>query len=145
MAKESKNNEKKIKTSKGKSNFAKDTKAELKKVIWPNPKQLFNNTVAVIVIVVIIGIIVFLLDLCFDKINGYGIEKLKEAVQSENAVVQEDTGMEEENEPLEIEPESIEEGELSEENPEVTVEETHETAEESGEEQADTESETQGE
>ena len=93
MAKESKNKDKKVKASKpskGKSSFAKDTKAELKKVIWPNPKQLFNNTFAVITIVIIIGIIVFILDVCFDKVNSYGIDKLKEAVQSEEVVTEEE-------------------------------------------------------
>ena len=87
MAKESKNKEKKMnktKPSKGKSSFAKDTKAELKKVIWPNSKQLVNNTVAVITIVVIIGLIVFILDACFNRISSFGIEKLRGIVQTEN-------------------------------------------------------------
>ena len=83
MAKEAKSKEKKAKASKEKkSTFLKDTKAELKKVIWPSPKQLFNNTVAVIVIVLIVGIIVFLLDFCFTKINEFGVDKLKSTVQS---------------------------------------------------------------
>ena len=29
--------------SKNKKSFFKDFKAELKKVVWPTPKQLFNN------------------------------------------------------------------------------------------------------
>ena len=37
--------------SKNKKSFSKDFKAELKKVVWPTPKQLLNNTVAVITIV----------------------------------------------------------------------------------------------
>ena len=89
MAKEAKNKEKKIKDStskkdskKEKRHFFKDVKAELKKVIWPTPKQLLNNTLAVIVSVIIVGVIVFLLDLCFEKINTFGIEKLKTVVQS---------------------------------------------------------------
>ena len=89
MAKEAKNKEKKIKDStskkdskKEKRHFLKDVKAELKKVIWPTPKQLLNNTLAVIASVIIVGVIVFLLDLCFEKINTFGIEKLKTVVQS---------------------------------------------------------------
>ena len=89
MAKEAKNKEKKMKdntskknSKKEKKNFFKSVKAELKKVIWPTPKQLFNNTLAVIVSVVIVGVIVFLLDLCFEKINTFGIDKLKTVVQS---------------------------------------------------------------
>ena len=69
--------------SKEKRHFFKDVKAELKKVIWPTPKQLLNNTVAVIVIVLIVGAIVFLLDLCFEQLNSRGIEQLKSIVQSD--------------------------------------------------------------
>ena len=89
MAKEAKKKEKKMKdntnkkdSKKDKRHFFKDVKAELKKVIWPTPKQLLNNTIAVIVSVIIVGVIVFLLDLCFEKINTFGIEKLKTVVQS---------------------------------------------------------------
>ena len=89
MAKEAKNKEKKMKdntnkkdSKKEKRHFFKDVKAELKKVIWPTPKQLLNNSLAVIVSVIIVGVIVFLLDLCFEKINTFGIEKLKTVVQS---------------------------------------------------------------
>jgi preprotein translocase SecE subunit len=57
-------------------------KAELKKVVWPTPKQLVNNTVAVIAFVLIFAIIVFVLDVCFDSINKYGILKLQQKVQS---------------------------------------------------------------
>ena len=53
------------KESKDKKHFFKDFKAELKRVIWPTPKQLVNNTVAVITIVLITPIIVFALDLVF--------------------------------------------------------------------------------
>ena len=89
MAKEAKNKEKKVKEKK---HFLKDVKAELKKVIWPTPKQLFNNTAAVIVIVLIIGVIVFLLDVCFEKMNSFGVEKLKTIVQStQNEEVEEST------------------------------------------------------
>ena len=89
MAKEAKKKEKKMKdntnkkdSKKDKRHFFKDVKAELKKVIWPTPKQLLNNTLAVIASVLIVGVIVFLLDLCFEKINTFGIEKLKTVVQS---------------------------------------------------------------
>ena len=61
--------------AKNKKSFWKSFKAELKKVTWPTPKQLFNNTVAVITIVLITAIIVFVLDFAFEKMNEYGIEK----------------------------------------------------------------------
>ena len=77
---------KEVKSKKEKKHFFKDFKAELKKVIWPTPKQLVNNTVAVITIVLITGVIVFALDLAFEKMNTYGINKLKEMVDSRNEV-----------------------------------------------------------
>ncbi len=49
--------------NKNKKSFSKDFKAELKKVIWPTPKQLVNNTIAVITIVLITTAIVFVLDI----------------------------------------------------------------------------------
>ncbi len=66
--------------------FFKDFKAELKKVIWPTPKQLVNNTVAVITIVLITAAIVFVLDFAFEKMNTYGINKIKSMVESNNTV-----------------------------------------------------------
>ena len=88
MPKQTNNKDKKVKESKKrekkeKRHFFKDVKAELKKVIWPTPKQLLNNTVAVIVIVLIVGAIVFLLYLCFEQLNSRGIEQLKSIVQSD--------------------------------------------------------------
>jgi preprotein translocase subunit SecE len=61
MAKKESKNENKVK-----KHFFKDFKAELKKVIWPTPKQLFNSTVAVVTIVLISAVIVFALDVVFE-------------------------------------------------------------------------------
>ena len=77
MAKKENRNENKVK-----KHFFKDFKAELKKVIWPTPKQLVNNTVAVVVIVLITAAIVFVLDLVFMGMNEYGVNKLKTHIQS---------------------------------------------------------------
>ena len=60
----------------------KSFKAELKKVSWPTPKQLFNNTVAVLAIVIITAAIVFVLDFTFESMNRYGIDKIKNAVSN---------------------------------------------------------------
>ena len=60
MAKNENKNDNKVK-----KNFFKDFKAELKRVIWPTPKQLLNNTTAVVTIVIITAIIVFALDAVF--------------------------------------------------------------------------------
>ena len=77
-------NKKQNKEKKEKKHFMKDFKAELKKVIWPTPKQLLNNTTAVITIVLITAIIVFALDFAFEKMNQYGIEKIKSVVVTES-------------------------------------------------------------
>lgn len=74
--------EEKKKVKREKKNFFKNFKAELKKVIWPTPKQLANNTIAVITIVLITAIIVFVLDFAFEALNQYGINKLRDAVRS---------------------------------------------------------------
>ena len=70
------------KDNKNKKSFFKGLKAELKKVIWPTPKQLLNNTVAVITIVLITTVIVFVLDLAFESLNKYGIDRIKESIQT---------------------------------------------------------------
>mgnify|MGYP001075105916 CR=1 FL=1 len=77
-----------------KKHYFKDFKAELKKVIWPTPKQLINNTITVIAMVLITAVIVFALDLIFESANKYGLEKIKDVVSSNatntvnNAVVE---------------------------------------------------------
>ena len=69
-------------TKSAKKHFWKDFKAELKKVIWPTPKQIVNNTATVIGIVLITVAIVFVLDVAFDALNTYGINKLKTIVDN---------------------------------------------------------------
>ena len=76
------NNKKSKKEEKNKKHFFKDFKAELKRVVWPTPKQLLNSTVAVIVIVLVVGIIVFALDFGFELLNKYGINKLQSNLQN---------------------------------------------------------------
>ena len=81
MAKNDKVNEK------NKKHYFKDFKAELKKVIWPTPKQLLNNTVAVLTIVAITAVLVFILDVVFDLFNKYiitGLQSKVETTYSEN-------------------------------------------------------------
>ena len=40
----------------------KDTKAELKKVVWPTKKQIVNNTVWVLVLVILVAAVVLGID-----------------------------------------------------------------------------------
>ena len=70
------------KNNKKQKHFWKDFKAELKKVIWPTKSQVVNNTIIVIVIVIIVTALCFILDLAFEALNTYGIDKLKATVQN---------------------------------------------------------------
>ncbi len=85
------------KEKKENKHFFKDFKAELKRVIWPTPKQLVNNTVAVITIVLITAVIVFALDFVFKTVDDYGINKLKEVVGTRNEESNTTTSNEETN------------------------------------------------
>lgn len=87
--KEAKTNKKE--NNKNKKSFSKDFKAELKKVVWPTPKQLVNNTVAVITIVLVTAAIVFVLDLTFETLNKHGVNKIKEVVSANNTVADDNT------------------------------------------------------
>ena len=86
-AKSAENKAKKVaKTDKKeKKNFFKEFKAELKRVSWPTMKQLVNNTSAVIAIVLLVSAIVFVLDVIFENLNVYGVEKLKALVTSSSS------------------------------------------------------------
>jgi len=116
---------------KKKKTFVKDFKAELKKVTWPTPKQLVNNTVGVIFITLIVAVIVFVLDLTFDSVNKYGINGLKGIVESSNSVSTEDVAESDEDgategnsDDLELS-EDVENAEVV--NNEVSAEETENT------------------
>jgi len=68
------------KEEKNKRHFFKDFKAELKRVVWPTPKQLLNSTIAVITIVLVIGVTVFVLDMGFELLNKQNA-KLQSSLQ----------------------------------------------------------------
>ena len=74
------NNEKDVNKKNG--HYFKDMKAELKKVVWPSPKQTANNTIAVIVFALAIAIIVFALDSVFNAIYKYGVTPVQEKITS---------------------------------------------------------------
>ena len=132
MPKEAKNKEnKKVKKAKDKKSFFKDTKAELKKVIWPTSKQLVNNTLAVIAVVLIIGIIVLVLDVCFEKINEFGVDKLKTTIQSSQSNNEETTNQNTESKSTDTETSEAE-------NSDATVEGQNESTETTSEQSEDT-------
>ena len=81
-----------VKTEKKENkHFFKEFKAELKRVSWPTMKQLVNNTTAVIAIVLLVSAIVFILDVVYESLNVYGVDKLKALVTSSSSeTVEED-------------------------------------------------------
>ena len=46
--------------------FFKEVKSELKKVVWPSRKQVVNNTLIVLALVILIGLFIFGLDTLFN-------------------------------------------------------------------------------
>ena len=107
--------------NKNKKSFFKDFKAELKKVVWPTPKQLINNTTAVVTIVLITAVIVFVLDLTFETLNKNGIDKVKSIINSssENTITGENTVS---NETVTTDEEQSETAESNTENQEIVTE-----------------------
>lgn len=45
--------------------FFKDLKSEIKKVVWPSKKQIKNNTVVVLVFMAVTGVFIWLFDFIF--------------------------------------------------------------------------------
>lgn len=45
--------------------FFKEVKSELKKVVWPGKNQVVKNTLVVIAVVILVGIVIWLLDAVF--------------------------------------------------------------------------------
>ena len=50
--------------------FFKGVKSELKKVVWPTKKQLINNTMMVVVLVVALAVIVLGFDMILEFADG---------------------------------------------------------------------------
>ena len=61
-----------VRTGKRLAKWFREMRSELKKVVWPSGKQLLNNTIVVLVSIVVVGVIVCL----FDFIAGFGIDLL---------------------------------------------------------------------
>ena len=50
--------------------FFKDMKSELKKVVWPTKKQIVNNTLWVMILVIVVAVVVLGVDLVLEKIDA---------------------------------------------------------------------------
>lgn len=48
--------------------FFKDIRSELKKVIWPTRQQLINNTITVLAVCLLIGLIIWVADEALTKL-----------------------------------------------------------------------------
>lgn len=106
------------KNIKDKKSFGKDFRAELKRVVWPTPAELAKSTLAVIAIVVVIVVIVFCLDFVFESMNKYGVDKLKNTVQT----TEDNTTTEENSENANTESETTTENNVEEKTENTTVE-----------------------
>ena len=58
--------------------YFRELRSELKKVVWPTPKQVLKNTLIVLACVLVVGVFVFV----FDKVASTGINALISAVNS---------------------------------------------------------------
>ena len=50
--------------------FFKDMRSELKKVVWPTKKQIVNNTLWVMILVIVVAVVVLGIDLVLEKIDA---------------------------------------------------------------------------
>ena len=58
--------------------YFRELRSELKKVVWPAPKQVTKNTLIVLACVLIVGVFIWV----FDFVSGWGITSLIELVKS---------------------------------------------------------------
>lgn len=59
-----------VRTGRRLARWFREMKSELKKVVWPSGKQMVNNTIIVLVSVLIVGIIVCLFDFGAGELIG---------------------------------------------------------------------------
>ena len=52
--------------------YFKGVRTEMKKVVWPTPKQLLNNTIVALVVMVVAAIVIW----AFDQLASAGIQAL---------------------------------------------------------------------
>ena len=52
--------------------YFRELRSELKKVVWPTPKQVLKNTLTVVVCILVVGAFIWL----FDLVADLGITKL---------------------------------------------------------------------
>ena len=62
-APEKKQKEKKPKKTNGVAKYFRDLKGEFKKIVWPSKKQIINNTIVVIIAIIVCGLFIWAMDL----------------------------------------------------------------------------------
>lgn len=55
---------------KGIAKFFRDTKSEIKKIVWPTPKATFKNMGVVLAAMIIVGVVIFALDTGLQALLG---------------------------------------------------------------------------
>ena len=58
--------------------YFRELRSELKKVVWPTPKQVLKNTLIVLACVLIVGAFIWV----FDIVSNWGITSLVDLVKS---------------------------------------------------------------
>ena len=66
--------------------YFKDVKGEMKKVVWPTFKQVKNNTIIVLIAIILVGILIWVLDFAFAKTLGTVVEKYGNQTAPSNSV-----------------------------------------------------------
>ena len=59
-----------VRAGKASAKFFRDTKGEIKKIVWPTPSAVFRNLGVVLVYIIVIGALIFGLDTGFMKLLG---------------------------------------------------------------------------
>ena len=66
-----------VRTWGGIRRYFRELRSELKKVVWPTPKQVLKNALVVLACVVVVGVFIWL----FDFVAQFGINALISAVK----------------------------------------------------------------
>ncbi len=61
-----------VRTGRKLSKWFREMRSELRKVVWPSGKQLLNNTLVVLGVALLVGIVIWILD----ALAGLGIDGL---------------------------------------------------------------------
>ncbi|MBZ4646690.1 MAG: Preprotein translocase subunit SecE [Clostridia bacterium] len=73
MAEAAKQTKKNVSFSKV-AKYFREVKAEMKKVVWPTWKQVRNNTIVVMISIIVVGIVIWTLDFIFGGALNYLIK-----------------------------------------------------------------------